>query len=104
VVLRVVWTRNALADLRAVKDFISRDSLRYAELQVQRIRSAASHVGHFPGIGRAVPEFPAEAWREILTGNYRVIYRVDTEGQRVLVLAVVHGMQILRSFMVEPYQ
>jgi toxin ParE1/3/4 len=58
----------------------------------------------FPGVGRAVPEFPGEAWREILTGNYRIIYRVDSEGRRVLVLAVVHGMQILRAFMVEPFQ
>jgi hypothetical protein len=32
-VLRIVWTHKALADLRAIKDFISRDSKRYAELQ-----------------------------------------------------------------------
>lgn len=103
-VLEVVWTRNALADLRAIKDYIARDSLRYAELQIQRIRSAGSHVGRFPEIGRAVPEFPGEAWREVLTGNYRIIYRVDSKGRRVLLLAVVHGMQILRAFMIEPYQ
>jgi len=100
--LRVVWTRTALADLRAVNNFIARDSKRYAQLQVDRIRSAASHLGRFPEIGRTVPEFPHESWREILTGNYRVIYRVDPEGQQVFVLAVVHGMQILRAFMIEP--
>jgi toxin ParE1/3/4 len=100
-VLRVVWTRKALDDLRAIKDFISRDSTRYAQLQVERIRAAASHVGRFPEVGRTVPEFPDEAWREILTGNYRVIYRIDTRDRRVLVLAVVHGMQILRDTMIE---
>jgi toxin ParE1/3/4 len=101
-VRRVVWTQNALGDLHAIKDFISRDSARYAHLQVERIRSAASHLSRFPNIGRVVPEFPDQAWREILTGNYRLIYRIDLEGQRAIVLAVVHGMQILRRFMIEP--
>jgi toxin ParE1/3/4 len=101
-VLRVVWTWKALADLRAIKDYISRDSQRYAHLQVERIRAAASHVARFPEIGRTLPEFPDEVWREILTGNYRVIYRIDFEGQRVFVLAVAHGMQILRASMIKP--
>jgi toxin ParE1/3/4 len=100
-VLRVDWTRKALDDLRAIKDYISRDSARYAHLQVERIRSAASHVGRFPNAGRTLPEFPDEAWREILTGSYRIIYRIDAEGQRILVLAVIHGMQILRTAMIE---
>jgi toxin ParE1/3/4 len=101
-VLRVTWTRTALADLRAIQIFISKDSKRYAQLQVDRLRSAASHLGRFPEIGRTVPEFPHESWREILSGNYRIIYRLDPDGQQVFVLAVVHGMQILRAFMIEP--
>lgn len=101
-VLRVAWTRKALEDLRAIKDYISRDSKRYAQLQIERLRSAASHAGRFPEIGRTLPEFPEEAWREILTGNYRIIYRVDPEEKRVLVLAVVHGMQLLQASMVDP--
>lgn len=98
---RVVWSRKALGDLRGIKDYISQDSTRYAHLQIERIRSAASHLGRFPQMGRVLPEFPDEPWREILTGNYRVIYRIDAEGARVVVLAVVHGMQLLRTTMVE---
>jgi toxin ParE1/3/4 len=92
---RVVWTARALADLRSIKDYIARDSPFYARVQVERIRSAALHIGRFPEIGRRLPEFPEESWREILTGNYRVIYRAEPEGERVFVLAVVHGRQIL---------
>ena len=99
---RIVWTRKALDDLRGIKDYISLDSARYAHLQIERIRSAASHLGHFPKLGRVLPEFPDEPWREILTGSYRVIYRLDVEGARIVVLAVVHGMQLLRATMIEP--
>lgn len=101
-VLRIVWTRKALDDLRAIKDYISRDSSRYAQLQIERIRSAASRLGRFPKSGRALPEFPDEPWREILTGSYRVIYRIDSQGQRVFVLAVIHGMQVLRASLIPP--
>lgn len=100
-VLRVVWTRKALDDLRAIKVYISRDSTRYAQLQIEKIRSTASHIGRFPKAGRALPEFPDEVWREILMGNYRVIYRIDTRNQLVFMLAVVHGAQLLRTFMIE---
>ena len=100
-VLRVVWTRKALDDLRAIKVYISRDSTRYAQLQIEKIRSAASHAGRFPKAGRALPEFPDAVWREILIGNYRVIYRIDAQSQCVFVLAVVHGMQLLRASMIE---
>jgi toxin ParE1/3/4 len=99
---RVVWTRKALGDLRGIKDYISRDSTRYAHLQIERIRSAASNLGRFPEIGRIIPEFPDEPWREILTGNYRIIYRQDAKGAQVVVLAVVHGMRLLRESMIEP--
>jgi plasmid stabilization system protein ParE len=54
-VLRVVWTQKALADLRAIKDYISRDSKQYAHLQVERIRSAASHLSRFPRIADSGP-------------------------------------------------
>ena len=101
-VFRVVWTRKALEDLRGIKDYISRDSKFYAQIQIERIRSAAAHLGRFPQLGRAVPEFPDEVWREILTGNYRIIYRLDSEKPQVFVLAVIHGMQLLRDSMIEP--
>ncbi|HYH45643.1 MAG TPA: type II toxin-antitoxin system RelE/ParE family toxin [Thermoanaerobaculia bacterium] len=81
--------------MRSIKDYIARDSQRYAQIQVERIRSAAAQAGHFPNMGRPVPEFPDEPWREVLTGNYRVIYRPDPAEDRVVVLAVVHGMQLL---------
>lgn len=99
-VRRVVWTRKAVEDLRGIKDYIARDSKRYAQLQIERLRNAASHLVHFPEMGRVLPEFPQEAWREVLNGNYRIIYRLDAAGEVVLVLAVVHGMQLLESSMI----
>jgi plasmid stabilization system protein ParE len=47
----------------------------------------------FPEIGGRVPEFEELGLREIVHGNYRVIYRY--EGNAVLILTVHHGAKPL---------
>lgn len=99
-VRRVAWTRKALADLRGIYDYIAQDSKNYARIQVERIKAAALRAGEFPESGRIVPEAPHQRWREILTGNYRILYRDDEKKEQILVLAVVHGRQLLKESMV----
>ena len=48
-------------------------------------------------MGRHVPEFPHMPYREILAGNYRIIYRSDEKGHRVFVMSVVHGRRLLQN-------
>lgn len=40
-------------------------------------------------MGRAVPELPESELRELVEGNYRIVYRV--RGKRVQVLTVFEG-------------
>jgi len=40
-----------------------------------------------------VPEFPGSGLRELLHGNYRIIYRVHPD--RVAILSVYHGQRLL---------
>jgi plasmid stabilization system protein ParE len=102
VVYRVIWTRKSLEDLREIHNYIAKDSKRYAQIQVERIQTSALKTGRFPEIGRIVPEFPKGAWRELLIGNYRVIYRAESMDSKILVLAVVHGRQLLKESMISP--
>ena len=101
-VYRVVWTSKSLEDLREIHDYIAKDSRCYAQIQVERIQTSALKTGRFPEIGRTVPEFPKGAWRELLIGNYRVIYRPEPTESQILILAVVHGRQLLKESMIAP--
>jgi len=47
-------------------------------------------------MGHVVPEFPHLPYREILVGNYRVIYRFEEEQGLVIIMAVAHGRQLLK--------
>ena len=83
------WTESAQADLRAIKAFISRDSPVYARRTIERLRKADNRLSRFPGSGSRVQEQDLPELREILVGNYRLIYKF---GDRcVLILTVVHA-------------
>jgi plasmid stabilization system protein ParE len=46
-----------------------------------------------PESGRIVPEIGISSIREIIFGQYRVVYRL--EGEHIMILTVRHGKQIL---------
>ena len=95
-VYKIKWTIRALNDLHDVYEFIAKDSRRYAQIQVEDIQNSALNLASFPFMGRIVPEFPHLSYREILVGNYRVIYRFEEEQSLVIIMAVAHGKQLLK--------
>ncbi len=99
-VQEIIWAKRALEDLREIHDYIARDSERYAEAQIKRIQDTAARTLRFPKIGRMVPEFPSEEWRELLSGKYRVIYRHDSGNNIIRILAVVHVRRLLKKSLV----
>lgn len=96
--MKVVWTDRAKRNLRAIHDYIAEDSPRYAMRMVDRITRKTQSLERFPLSGHAVPEYEGDpdvgvAVRQILEGNYRIIYRVKPD--RVEVLTVIHGARQL---------
>jgi toxin ParE1/3/4 len=93
--VRVDWAQPALDDLREVYEFIARDSPRYARLTVERITDTADRLARFPQLGQVLPEFPHLVYRQMVVGAYRLIYRDDSERDRVLVMGVIHSSRDL---------
>ena len=89
----VVWADPALNDLRAVVEYIARDSRTYAERFARRVLQATRRLETFPRSGRVVPEFGEGCLRELIYGSYRIIYllRSDT----CYVIALVHASRRL---------
>lgn len=50
----IVWSPQSLRDLQAIRDYIGKDSERYADLTIARIFSAVERLLHFPQSGRVV--------------------------------------------------
>ena len=95
-VRKIKWTLRSLNELHDIYEFIAKDSKRYAQIQIENIQNAVSNLISFPLMGRNIPEFPHLSYREILVGNYRVIYRLEEEQNLVIIIAVAHGRQLLK--------
>ena len=57
------------------------------------ILKAAERLEAFPKSGRMVPEASDPVIREIVLGNYRIVYRIKHE--LVQILTVYHGARLL---------
>ncbi len=85
---RVVWTEPAVSDLDSIHANIARDVEAYADAVIAEIFESVDRLAHFPQSGRVVPEMGDDDTREIIVGNYRVIYDVGRDIVRIL--AVLH--------------
>lgn len=88
--VKIVWTEQAVSDLKDIFDFISKDSKRYAENQIKRIKSRTIILKNRPVIGRIVPEIEIAEIRELIEGNYRIIYRIFSK-ESIEILTVHHS-------------
>jgi toxin ParE1/3/4 len=90
---KIYWTRQAREDLRAIRAHIARDAPVTANAYVRKLLASVERLRQFPFSGEVVPELGREDLREVLQGNYRLIYRVSET--RVDILAIYHGSRIL---------
>ena len=61
---------------------------------VTRLYDAAMRLSEFPHMGRRVPEWDDERYRERIGYSYRLIYRVVSD-ERVKILGFIHGARLL---------
>jgi toxin ParE1/3/4 len=91
---RLNWTDLSIEDLINIAEFISKDSVKYSEIQIKRIRERAKLLKTQPFLGRIVPETNDDTVRELILGNYRIIYRIISE-DRIDILTVHHSARLL---------
>ena len=83
--MRVNWTIPSLANLLSIREYISINNPMNAERFIAELfDSVDSQLHDFPRSGRKIPDKNNEDYREIIYGNYRIMYRVFTEEVRVL--------------------
>jgi toxin ParE1/3/4 len=91
----LVWTQPALDSLLEIVQHIQADNPTAAHRFAEQIMNKVSRLADFPASGRIVPELPGSGLREIIVGNYRIIYRAAKRPPRVEILTVRHGARLL---------
>jgi toxin ParE1/3/4 len=93
--VKIIWTNRSIIDLNDIAEFIAKDSIKFAKKTIENIIEEASILEKKPLLGRKVPEANDEKFREIIKGNYMIIYQYDQ--QKVNILTVHHSSRDLRK-------
>lgn len=102
--MKLDWSLVAVEDLRAIRDYIARESPSYARQFVEKTMATVERLADFPLMGRQVPEADDANIRELIFQGYRILYRVEPSAKRILVIAVVHGRRSLTTRDEQPWE
>lgn len=92
--VQIRWLKEAKNDLKEIYYYISIDSKRYARLQVERIKQRTEVLNTHSEIGKVVEEVNKSDIRELIEGNYRIIYRIVNKN-KVDILMIHHAARDL---------
>lgn len=82
---RVTFAESAVVDLEAMRAwYADRQVPEVGERLLREIVAAAERLADYPESGRVVPEFDDPRLREIIHPPFRIVYRLDPEGSRVV--------------------
>jgi plasmid stabilization system protein ParE len=87
--VKVVWTRAALNDVRYIRQTLARDGVPTVDDVCQRLVQSAATLAQAPRGGRRVPEFDHDQLREYFVRPDRVVY--EHRESNCFVLAVLHA-------------
>ncbi|MFH1982435.1 MAG: type II toxin-antitoxin system RelE/ParE family toxin [Pseudomonadota bacterium] len=97
--MRLFWTETAKNDLLAIRRYIASDNPVAAKRWIDRLKERTRAVIHAPLSGRIVPEFSRDDIRELIEGNYRIVYQVLVD--RIVVLTVFEGHRLFPAEEIE---
>jgi len=91
--MKIIWSPLAIDRTTEIAEYIAQDNPSAAMIWVETLFDKVEILKSSPKSGRVVPESNRDDIRELIYGNYRIIYRVD---KKILsVLTIRHGKQIL---------
>ena len=91
--MKIIWSPLAIDRSSEIAEYIAQDKPGAAEKWISTVFSKVEQLKSSPEIGRIVPELNNTQFREIIYGNYRIIYRI--EKKQISVLTIRHCKQIL---------
>jgi plasmid stabilization system protein ParE len=91
--MKIIWSPLSIDRATEIAEYISLDNPTAAQKWIDTIFEKVESLKTSSKIGRIVPEIERNEIREILYGNYRVIYHIEKTS--ISVLTIRHGKQIL---------
>ena len=93
--MKVRWTDWAVEQLGAIEEYLAQHNVSAAEHLVGEVFEKGDSLSSLPRRGRVVAELARDDVRELLHGNYRIVYVIRPD--RIDVLTVFERHRLLRE-------
>ena len=74
---QIIWSNPAIDDLHQLREFYSQYSEGYADRLIDKLIARVDIFIRFPQSGRIAPQFHDGLTRELVSGDYSIIYRIQ---------------------------
>jgi len=91
----VIWTPLAIERIQEIDEYISKDAPIAAANFIDLIFQQGDSLAEHPFLGRKVTEYDRDDYRELIEGNYRIIYRVNRD--TIEVVTIFEARRLLLS-------
>lgn len=95
--MKLQWSETATRDLISIRRYIAEDNPTAAKNWIDRLRTRAANTVHAPWAGRKVPELSRDDIREVIEGNYRIVYQVHGDQISILTVFEAHRLFSIRN-------
>lgn len=85
---KIIWSVKAINDLENIAKFHSQYSENYTSALIKKLFNKPNLLKQMPEMGRIVPEKNDASIRELIIGNYRIIYQYNADIGVVSILTV----------------
>ena len=101
VLKKIEYKQEARESIIQINDYISKDSIYYANKTIEEIIKRIGNLAIFPYMGRKIPEYNNVNLREIIYKSYRILYKVNSN---IYVLNIFHhSRDIFNSINISNY-
>ncbi len=90
--MKVIWSPLAIEKLKDITAYISQDNPQAAHQLAESLFDLADNITAHPEKGRKVPELADNRYRELIYGNYRLIYKITND---IHILTIRNCRQLL---------
>jgi toxin ParE1/3/4 len=90
--MKLLWSETAKNDLIAIRNYIAADNATAAKKWIEHLKEKARNIPQSPLAGRKVPELSRDDLREVIEGNYRIVYQVQPEQISIVTIFESHRL------------
>lgn len=93
--MKIIFSFVAKSNLIEFVKFIAYDKPMAAKYWAKKNKREILKLKDFPKFGRVVPEYGEESIREIVSGQYRIVYKIDEKKETIVILTIHHSKKPL---------